>query len=337
MKSARSHSRPPLRALALTLALVAASPALAAPDGYLGVYLVDEADGKQGALVEEVAPGSPAAAAGLRKGDRVVTCDGKPTPHGKALIAHLLAGSPDQALALRVSRDGWERTLEVRLARKPGQTAPAPRVPGPPAPTERGFLGVFLRDGPAGEAVVDQVTEGSPAAKAGLQVGDAILAVDGKKVADPSGLIEALGSRGPGMKATLTVRRGGAIGRDLQVEVTLGRREAQARTPTPRAEPTRPQPTPAPSERRPGWIGVALLDEDGKGPLKVEDVQASSPAERFGVRPGDTILAVDKTDVRTVEQFSKAMDGKFAGDVVTLRIERDGWRSEVRVTLGARQ
>ena len=73
----------------LGLALIAAAPVIAAPGGFLGVYLVEEDKSTDGALVEEVAPDSPAAQAGLRKGDKIVQLDGRPTPNSKAAICLL--------------------------------------------------------------------------------------------------------------------------------------------------------------------------------------------------------------------------------------------------------
>lgn len=321
---------------AVALAIALSAPALAA-GGYLGVYLVDEDRSKNGALVEDVAPDSPAAGAGLRKGDRVIACNGAATPNGKALAGVLVAGSPGDGLELRVSRDGWEKTVRVTLAAREGARAPA--APGghaaPRASGERGFLGVFLRQGPDGEPVVDGVQEGSPAASGGLQVGDVIKTVDGKPVKDPASFVAVLGDLPPGRKVALSVRRGGALGRDMPLEVTLGRRPAEGTPPAPRARAAQPEATPAPEARRAPYVGIALSEEGGR--LKVDDVQAGSPAERFGVRPADVVLQVNGADVKTTADFVKAMDGKFAGDSVTLKIERDGWRSDVRVTLGAKQ
>lgn len=320
----------------LALAVVAAAPVLAAPGGFLGVYLVEEDKSTDGALVEEVAPDSPAAQAGLRKGDKIVQLDGRATPNSKAAIAILTQANPGQRLSMRVSREGWERAMEITLGGREA-TARAPQPTQPRAQGESGFLGVFLRAGPQGEAVLDGVAEGSPAAQAGLQGGDVVKSVDGVEVRDPSSFAAQLSGLPPGRTIKLVVRRGGGLGRDMAVEVTLGRRTAAVNPPVARARPSQPEPTPTPDARRAPYIGVALVDAEGKGPLKVEDVQAGSPAERFGVRAGDTVLAVDGKDVKSIEQFVKSMEGKFAGDAVTVKIERDGWRSDVRVTLGARE
>jgi len=315
---------------AALVALALGTPALAAPGGYLGVYLTEDAEGRDGALIEDVAPDSPAAAAGVRKGDLVVRCDGAAIANSAALIPTLVAGSPGQRLALVVSRDGWLKELSVELAARPGAAAAPPAKPEAPE-QERGFLGIYLRQGEGGDPIVDGVMRDSPAAKAGLRVGDLIHSVDGQKVADPSALIGALSGRAPGEQVTFGVRRGDA---EVTVEATLGRRGAVA-PPAPEAAPSKPAAPPSASEGRKPYVGFALLDDQGKGPLRVDDVRANSPAERFGMRPGDTILEVEGTAVRTIGDFVKALGGKFAGDTVRLRIERDGWRSDVRLTLGA--
>lgn len=63
------------------------------------------------------------------------------------------------------------------------------------------------------------VTRGSPAAKAGLQPGDLIVALDGKRVANSDELIVAIRSHSPGDRVTLTYVRGKAA--EVKVELTL--------------------------------------------------------------------------------------------------------------------
>jgi putative serine protease PepD len=69
------------------------------------------------------------------------------------------------------------------------------------------------------------ITPGSPAAKAGLQNGDLITAIDGKAVSSTDGFIATLDNYSPGDVVTLTVKRGG---KTLSLKVTLGVRPAQA-------------------------------------------------------------------------------------------------------------
>jgi putative serine protease PepD len=82
------------------------------------------------------------------------------------------------------------------------------------------YLGVKIGDASGGPgASVGTVIAGSPAAKAGMKAGDVITAVDGRAVADADALTAAIGTRSPGSKLTLTLRRNGAT---RTVTVTLG-------------------------------------------------------------------------------------------------------------------
>ncbi|MDZ7576906.1 MAG: trypsin-like peptidase domain-containing protein [Candidatus Nanopelagicales bacterium] len=71
-------------------------------------------------------------------------------------------------------------------------------------------------------ARVESVTRGGPAAEAGLEVGDVIVAIDGKNVADATELIVAIRDHGVGDEVVFTVR---GDGRSRDVDVTLGKSE----------------------------------------------------------------------------------------------------------------
>ena len=71
-----------------------------------------------GALVEEVAAGGPAEAAGIVPGDVVVDVGGDRTPSMAAIIAALRLHRPGDVVELRVWRDGAEHQVEVVLAAK---------------------------------------------------------------------------------------------------------------------------------------------------------------------------------------------------------------------------
>lgn len=69
--------------------------------------------------------------------------------------------------------------------------------------------------------LVSEVAEGSPAAKAGVEVGDVILSLDGQPTTDGSALRWAVRDR-PGQKVAVAVRR---RGKDRNLDITLGARE----------------------------------------------------------------------------------------------------------------
>ncbi|OUP09471.1 trypsin-like peptidase domain-containing protein [Collinsella sp. An2] len=72
-------------------------------------------------------------------------------------------------------------------------------------------------------AQIAAVTEGGPAAEAGIQEGDIVTAIDGNEVTSADGLIIALREHEVGDKVTLTINRDG---KDQDVDVTLGSDEA---------------------------------------------------------------------------------------------------------------
>ena len=88
---------------------------------------------------------------------------------------------------------------------------------------QTGYLGVSVGDAPNGQngAVVQDVASGSPAAKAGLQVGDQVTAIDGQAVQSSADTVAAIRDHKPGDKVTITVNRNG---NPTTISATLGER-----------------------------------------------------------------------------------------------------------------
>jgi putative serine protease PepD len=81
------------------------------------------------------------------------------------------------------------------------------------------FLGIEIQDAAAGGAQISKINSGSPAANAGLQVGDVITAIDSTQVTSSSDLVNAVSADTVGQKVTLTITRAGA---SQTIQVTLG-------------------------------------------------------------------------------------------------------------------
>lgn len=83
---------------------------------------------------------------------------------------------------------------------------------------------------------------------------------------------------------------------------------------------------------RQGWLGVAS-ETSPAGGAEIVAVMSDSPAERAGLQPGDTVTAVDGTEVTGSEQLGDAIRGMRPGDTVTLTLS-DG--TDLTVELGRR-
>jgi putative serine protease PepD len=90
---------------------------------------------------------------------------------------------------------------------------------------QHAFVGVELQPNSEGGAQISLVQQSTPAAQAGLQVGDVVTAINGKAVASTDQFIATIDNYMPGQKVTLTVNR---AGQTKQIQVTLGVRPAQA-------------------------------------------------------------------------------------------------------------
>ena len=198
---------------------------------------------------------------------------------------------------------------------------------------ERGWLGVSMQrmdkelagamamPADAKGVLVNGVEPNSPAAKAELKPGDVVTAANGKPIAQPRDLAEAVGSVKPGMAMTLSLLRDG---KPVEAKVTLG---APRDTREARAEQ-------APAQ---GQLGLALAPRPngGKGAV-VAQVRPDSPAATIGLQPGDVIL---KAGDRMVEQPKDVIEAVGAAreakrPAIALQVEREGGKRFVAVPLG---
>ncbi|WP_435019563.1 trypsin-like peptidase domain-containing protein [Tundrisphaera sp. TA3] len=120
----------------------------------------------RGALVSLVLPGSPAEKAGLRVDDIIVGIDGKAVDDPIALRNHAFLLEVGADVPISYLRDGQARSTKAKIV-----AMPADRVVS--------LFGVTVKEVPRdqdGVLAVDQVVPGSPADRAGLKVGDRVLA-----------------------------------------------------------------------------------------------------------------------------------------------------------------
>ncbi len=187
--------------------------------GYLGVQVkeVDSAevaarlglDRPHGLLVTHLYETSPAAKAGLRAGDVILSLNGK-EPADTRQLQRIVAGLPlGKPVEVAVMRDGKPATLRVTIEEQPDDFGSS-RVPlqreldGVRNPVKLDKLGfdaadltaeaaaaLGFREGTKG-AVISRVQPGGVAALAGLKPGMLIMRVEKTAVASSSALVEAL-------------------------------------------------------------------------------------------------------------------------------------------------
>lgn len=184
-----------------------------------------------------------------------------------------------------------------------------------------GFLGVSFRDSsrfiddPAYRSTgvtVGSVVPDSPAEKAGLQVGDIIVAIDDEAPGDGAVLRSLISAKAPGEKVMLRVFRRGdqEPAQVLTLEVTL----AEA-------------PLSVQAERTAALIyertGLAI-NELRRG-LFVTGVDADSPAAGAGFVEGQRIVSAEGSEVATLEAMIQTLTqkGLLRGESVTLGVEDD--------------
>jgi serine protease Do len=166
-----------------------------------------------GALVAEVQADTPAAKAGIRSGDAILSVDGERLKDARDLSRRVAGKQPGATVKLQINRDGKEQTVNVTLAKLPEQAqAAAPTKSEEPAGTEEPRLGLTLA--PAGSVagsgaegvVVTEVDPAGPAAERGIAAGDVILQIAGKNVTSPADVRDAIAAARKDNKSVVLLR-----------------------------------------------------------------------------------------------------------------------------------
>lgn len=203
----------------------------------------------------------------------------------------------------------------------------------------RGYLGVRPGnlDSGVGEfygadndkgAIVGEVMEDSPAAKAGIKTDDIIVEVQGESIAGANELINKVAMYKPGTEVKLTILRDG---KRKTITVTLGTRPDEETLMSGRGSKIEDelglsvQTLTSELARRLGY-------EDLSG-VVVTEVESGSPAEEKGIQPGDLITEVNRATVRNLRQWNEAVKKASEKGKVLLRVRNENGTRLVLITL----
>jgi serine protease Do len=194
----------------------------------------------------------------------------------------------------------------------------------------RGWLGVLIQEvtgelaesfgmnNPHG-ALVAQVLDSSPAEKSGLQVGDVIVAFNGKKVLRSSNLPPLVGRSTVGKNAEVTIIRNK---KEKRINVMIDE------LPTSTQAAYSPKAEDKPHENVALGMSVEALSETAKKQLKISagvrviDIDQSGAAQDAGIQNGDVITMIDNKAVTSLSDFDEITNDLKTGKSVALLVQR---------------
>ena len=209
----------------------------------------------------------------------------------------------------------------------------------------RGWLGVLIQnvtrdlaesfgmDKPMG-ALISRVLPDSPAANAGLEVGDVIVEFNGTEVYYSSDLPPLVGRVRPGTTAKVKiVRNGKTLTKKVKIEELPGEEELELSS----AEPS------SRINNRLKAVIANLGDEqrkemklDKQGGVLIKKVQ-EGPAKEAGLRAGDVILMINNVKVKDTAQLKGILKKLPENKAIPLLVQRRGNPLFLALTLGGEE
>lgn len=304
---------------------------------FLGVGHIDN---EAGALVTTVHPDSPAAKAGLKEDDVIVTVNGKKVS-SESLGAAVTVHAPGAKIKLDYLRSGKKNSVEVNLVDRDAFFAARSRKePGEKKPGHI-VLGVTVEEDNDG-VFAFEVEKGFTGEAAGIQKGDRITRLNGKEVKSLDELEALLKKVKSGQEVSMRLVRGEET---LDVVVVGSSRKGGAKlvsTKSTKPEKKDPKPgaeeppvdPPAQEKKEAGFLGVGVGPVDGG--LEVEIVVPDSAAAAYGIQVGDVIKQVNGKNTTSIDELKAALGGAPAGASVKVNLTRKGADISMNLVLGVR-
>jgi serine protease Do len=163
-------------------------------------------------------------------------------------------------------------------------------------------------------ALVRDVQPGSPAEKAGFKSGDAITAVDGQQVKDDRDLSSRIADMAPGKSVNITYWRDGA---SHNTTLTLGTFPSDEQLAANDKKQQQQQDT---SSTSLSDFGLSVQPSNDDSGVAVSDVDPNGQAAEAGIQPGDEILKVGNTQVKTPSDIEKEVAAAKASGLKAVRL-----------------
>lgn len=331
-------------------------------EGELGVSLREvetEENGKQVKIVD-VFEASAAKEAGLQKGDIITAIDGKKVKSLSQLTHLIKANEPGESITIQYLRDG--ETQETTAILKQSETKNTlifgngdTRIEWDndggiswngdenfkikfPMFDNKGEMGVTLGETNDEGVSIKNVETESGAAEAGLQNGDIITEINGKKIKNSAALMKALEGKKAGEEVDVKYLRNGeknttTVTLKKSNNIFLFKGEDQE----------------IKWENKEGdwnfnWIeddgsssmGVLLGEATDEG-VAIEGTIKNSGAEEAGLESGDIIVKIEDETVTSAAEIKAVLKDKRAGDEVEITYLRDGELNTANILLGSRK
>ncbi|HJW94805.1 MAG TPA: trypsin-like peptidase domain-containing protein [Thermoanaerobaculia bacterium] len=175
-------------------------------------------------------------------------------------------------------------------------------------------------------ALVQAIEPGKPADKAGIQAGDVITEIDGRKINNNRELIDYISYLPVGSKVNITLIRNG---QRKTVTATTAQRPDEAEpseeTQSENGSPTKNRLGVSVQEITPQSRQQYGLGENLRG-IVVTGVKEVSPAGDAGITEGDVISEVQGQKINTLADFRAAVDGLKSGQTIRVYVTTSGGR-----------
>jgi serine protease Do len=204
--------------------------------------------------------------------------------------------------------------------------------------TNKAKLGVYTDKAENTKGVIiKEVSEESPAGKAGLKPGDIIVKVTNTDIETSEDLFKTIGKYNAGDTVNITYLRDGKTGNTKAVleknnsfqvgnENQWGMRNFNFSIP--------PMPMNPDFNFRPNnkpMLGVQVEELNDNSGVKINVVNSNSPAEKAGLEKGDILTQIDGNAVKSIEDLKQALNSKKEGDSVDITYLRNGKKHNTTV------